>query len=140
MLTTAVQDGLIHGNAPENLQHWHWGNENSLEIKHQLWAMLPLLGRLTHIAKEPQSGNSFTVKAVSGRTGPSERMTADLSNWDLSTLNIVVGESGNPYSYYYRDQWPYWYGGATFTLPFSDKAVAAATHHTLVLAPAGASH
>ncbi|MFZ0691157.1 MAG: penicillin acylase family protein [Acidobacteriaceae bacterium] len=46
-----------------------------------------------------------------------------------------MGESGDPLSPYYRDQWPYWSSGRTFALPFSDRAVAAATAHTLRLEP-----
>jgi penicillin amidase len=46
-----------------------------------------------------------------------------------------MGESGDPLSPYYRDQWTYWYNGTTFALPFTDAAVAAATAHTLRLQP-----
>jgi penicillin amidase len=81
------------------------------------------------------AGNIDTIKSVRRDFGPSERFTADLANLDDSTLNIVVGESGNPMSPWYRDQWPIWYGGTTFSLPFTDAAVNAATEHTLVLQP-----
>ena len=50
----------------------------------------------------------------------------DWSNIDGSTENIVLGESGNPYSPYFRDQWNDYYGGTTFALPFTPAAVAAA--------------
>jgi penicillin amidase len=68
--------------------------------------------------------------------GPSERYTADLSNFDQSTLNTVTGQGGNFLSPYYMDQWKAWYEGTTFTLPFSSKAVQAAKTHQLVLTPA----
>jgi penicillin amidase len=48
-------------------------------------------------------------------------------------LNLVTGEAGNFLSPYYMDQWKAWYEGYTFTLPYSDKAVAAAKQHELVL-------
>ena len=67
--------------------------------------------------------------------GPSERLTVDFSHLDQTTLNIVIGESGNPLSPYYMDQWPYWYSGTTFRLPFSTAAVHAATVHALTLTP-----
>ncbi len=47
----------------------------------------------------------------------------------------MMGESGNPYSPYYRDQWFYWYNEKTFALPFSNAAVQAQTSHTLRLTP-----
>jgi penicillin G amidase len=51
----------------------------------------------------------------------------DWSNIDGSTENIVLGESSNPLSPYFRDQWNDWYGGTTFALPFTPAAVAAQT-------------
>jgi penicillin amidase len=47
----------------------------------------------------------------------------------------VLGESGNPYSPYFRDQWNDWYGGTTFALPFTPEAVAAQARHLLRLLP-----
>jgi len=47
----------------------------------------------------------------------------------------VLGESGNPLSPYFRDQWNDWYNGTTFALPFTPAAVAAQTRHTLRLLP-----
>ena len=54
---------------------------------------------------------------------------------DDSTENIVLGESGNPASQWFRDQWPAWYGGTTFPMAFSDGAVAGQATHTLKLVP-----
>jgi penicillin amidase len=59
----------------------------------------------------------------------------DWNNIDGSTENIVLGESGDPYSPYFRDQWNDYYGGTTFAFPFTPAAVAAQTHHTLRLLP-----
>ena len=83
----------------------------------------------------PQSGSPTTVKQVSGDSGPSQRFSADLLDWDRSTENIVMGESGDPLSQYYRDQWPNWYEGSTFALPFSPEGVQTAARHTLRLLP-----
>jgi len=59
----------------------------------------------------------------------------DWSAPDSSTENIVLGESGDALSPWFRDQWPAWYLGTTFAMPFSDAAVASATTHTLLLTP-----
>jgi penicillin amidase len=75
------------------------------------------------------------VKAVTRTHGPSQRFTMDWSNVDGSTENIVLGESSNPLSPYFRDQWNDWYGGTSFALPFTPAAVAAQTRHTLRLLP-----
>ena len=59
----------------------------------------------------------------------------DWTDIDGSTENIVLGESGDPYSAYFRDQWSDYYAGTTFAPPFSGAAVAGQTRHTLRLLP-----
>jgi len=135
LLTAAVERGLRAEHAPHNLNNWHWGDAHPAEVRHALYSLLPFMSSLTSTGVHPQSGNIDTIKSVRRDFGPSERFTADLANLDDSTLNIVVGESGNPMSPWYRDQWPIWYGGTTFSLPFTDAAVNAAAEHTLVLQP-----
>jgi penicillin amidase len=75
------------------------------------------------------------VKASGRDYGPSERFTADLGNLDASTLNVVTGQSGNFLSQFYMDQWPAWYNGHTFVLPFSQSAVVESASHRLILEP-----
>jgi penicillin G amidase len=75
------------------------------------------------------------VKQVGRAFGPSQRFTMDWSDVDASTENIVMGQSGDPVSPHYRDQWPAWYGATTFALPFTPIAVNRATEHTLRLTP-----
>ena len=70
-----------------------------------------------------------------GLLGASQRLTVDWSHVDGSTENIVMGESGDPLSAYYLDQFPYWYSGKTFAMPFTEGAVTASTTHTLRLVP-----
>ena len=86
-------------------------------------------------ARSRWHGDVTTVDQMGGQLGPSQRLTVDWSNLDNSTENIVYGQSGNPLSPWYRDQWPYWYGRTTFTLPFSEQAIAAGAKHTLRLTP-----
>ena len=83
-----------------------------------------------------QSGSGYAVKAVTRCHGPSERITDDLSNLDLSTMNIVTGQSGNFMSPYYMDQWKAWHEGTTFSLPYSSQAVENSKTHRLSLQPA----
>ncbi len=127
---------LVEGalkNAPGDLRRGRYGQEHTIAIQHPLWKLLP--GMHSGVGPLPQSGDASTVKQVSGDLGPSQRFTADLSDLDSSTENIVMGESGNPVSPFYRDQWASWYGGTSFALPFSAAAVQAAAQHTLQLVP-----
>ncbi|MGB8259296.1 MAG: penicillin acylase family protein, partial [Terracidiphilus sp.] len=135
LLTDAVRKGMEAGKAPADVSSWSYGSWHVVDIEHPLGALVPVLGRVAGTGEQPLSGDTTTVKQVGRAFGPSQRFTMDWSNIDGSTENIVLGESGNPLSPYFRDQWNDWYGGTTFAMPFSERAVAAATRHTLRLVP-----
>jgi penicillin G amidase len=133
LLAAAMEEALKK--APADLSTWKWGPEDSVTIQNPILGRIPVVRRWTGPGEQPQSGSGYTVKAAGRDYGPSERFTADLSNLDSSTLNIVTGQSGNLLSPYYMDQWQAWYTGQTFTLPFSKSAVEVATTHRLILQP-----
>jgi penicillin amidase len=135
LLTEAVRKGMKKGKAPGDIAHWTYGSWHVVDIEHPLAKLLPLLGRVAGTGEQPLSGDTTTVKQVGRDFGPSQRFTMDWSNVDGSTENIVLGESGDPLSAYFRDQWNDWYGGTTFAFPFSPAAVAANARHTLRLLP-----
>jgi penicillin G amidase len=134
-LADLVRQGLAQAHAPGDLSTWRYGQTHVVDLEHPLYGMIPWFRDWTGTGPQPQSGNTTTVKQVGRTFGPSQRFTIDWSNVDGATENIVMGESGDPLSAYYRDQWAYWYGGKTFALPFSDEAVSAAAAHTLRLEP-----
>jgi penicillin amidase len=117
-----------------SLKRWHYGDVHTIALAHPLYGMIPFFG-WTGIKPHPQSGDTTTVKQVGRAFGPSQRFTMDWSDIDASTENIVMGQSGDPVSPHYRDQWPAWYGATTFALPFTPIAVNRATEHTLRLTP-----
>ena len=135
LLTDAVRWGMKNGKAPADVAQWSYGSWHVVDIEHPLAAFLPLDGRVAGTGPQPLSGDTTTVKQAVGEFGPSQRFTMDWSNIDGSTENIVLGESGDPLSPYFRDQWADYYGGTTFALPFTPAAVAAQTRHTLRLLP-----
>jgi penicillin amidase len=135
LLTDSVRKAMKDGKAPSDVARWSYGSWHVVDIEHPLAVFLPLVGRVAGTGEQPLSGDTTTVKQVGRAFGPSQRFTMDWSNIDGSTENIVLGESGNPYSPWFRDQWNDWYGGATFALPFTPSAVAAQTRHTLRLLP-----
>jgi penicillin G amidase len=135
LLTEAVRRGMKTGNAPSDLSQWTYGSWHVVDIEHPLADYLPKIGRMAGTGPQPLSGDTTTVKQVGRDFGPSQRFTMDWSNIDGSTEDIVLGESSDPYSPYFRDQWKDYYGGTTFALPFSAAAVAAQTRHTLRLVP-----
>lgn len=135
LLTAAVEAALTDSRTPKALGLWTWGRVHQVDIQHPFWSNVPILKRGAGPGPQPLSGDGLTVKQVGKQFGPSERFTADLSNLDNSTLNIVNGQSGNIFDDHYNDQWNAYYHGRTFTLPFSSEAVQRAAQHHLELRP-----
>jgi penicillin amidase len=136
VLAAAVEAAVDSPEAPRRLSSWRWGKVSKIDLKHPLFGAIPGLTQWTGTGSLELSGDgSYTVKAAGKNFGASERMTVDLSDLDGSTLNIVVGQSGQILSPYYMDQFTAWYKGTTFALAFSPGKVRANAHHQLTLEP-----
>jgi penicillin G amidase len=135
LLTDAVRKGMKDGHAPGDISTWTYGSWHVVDIEHPLAGFLPYISRIAGTGPQPLSGDTTTVKQVGRDFGPSQRFTMDWSDIDGSSEDIALGESGDPYSAYFRDQWADYYGGTTFSLPFTSQAVAAQTSHMLRLLP-----
>ena len=135
LLADAVDKAATMPDAPKDLGDWTWGKFSPLYIQHPIFGRIPWLNRISGPGQVPQSGGSYTVKQVGRGFGPSQRFTADLSDLDASTMNIVTGEGGNLFSPYYMDHWQAWYRGTTYFLPFSTAEVTKNRAHELRLVP-----
>jgi penicillin amidase len=113
---------------------WAWKRFNYLDMLHPI-GREGLLKKLLSITNQAQSGTEFSPRAAGRHHGPSERYVANLADWDSSIMVITGGESGQPGSEHYRDQYPYWFEGKAIYAPFSDAAEAKAKKHTLTLKP-----
>ncbi len=118
----------------EHVEDWAWEKFNSLDMFHPLGHEGPLKTFLS-ITGKPQSGTLYSIRAAMKTHGPSMRFVANPANWDESILLITAGQSGQPGSSHYSDQFSYWYEGKPILAPFSDAAEARATKHTLSLKP-----
>ncbi len=134
-LADAVRHAMKEAKAPSDVSKWNYGSWHVVDIEHPLSNFVPYISRFAGTGEQPLSGDTTTVKQVGRAFGPSQRFTMDWSNIDGSTEDIVLGESGNPYSPYFRDQWDDYYNGRTFALPYTPAAVAANAQHTLRLMP-----
>ena len=123
---------LVHS---QNHAAWKWGDTIPLTFHHPMSGGLPFLGRWLDVGPFPQAGTGTTVKQTTPRLGPSMRMVVDFSDLDQSMQNITLGESGQVFSPYYRDQFAAWYGGQSLPMLFSDAAVEKGAAHKLVLEP-----
>lgn len=134
-LASTLGSGLREAHAPGNLAHWQYGQLHRVEISHPIYGAHPLISRLVGVrpgtGEQPAPGDATTVDAIGAHFGPSERFTADLSSPDAALGNITTGQSGNPRSPWYLDQFRTWLNGETFSLPNSRTAAA----HTLTLTP-----
>ncbi len=121
--------------SPANVADWNYGSWHTLAMNHPLTRFAPFLAGFAGTGTQPLSGDITTVKQANGSVGPSQRFTMDWGNVDGSTENIPLGESGNPYSGYFKDQWSDWANGRTFPLPFTEGAIQRQAAHTLRLLP-----
>ncbi len=115
-LTAAVTAGeKLHGS---KVSRWDYGQFNQLTLRQPVLGQLPLIGKYLDVGPSPMSGSSTTIKQTTQRLGPSMRMVVDLSDLDHSLANITVGESGNPLSGHYKDQWQAYWSGKSFPMEF----------------------
>lgn len=121
-----------------NPEDWDWKRFNYLDMLHPL-GREGVLKKLLSIADQPQSGTDWSPRAASRDHGPTMRFVANTANWDESIFLIPAGESGQPGSEHYRDQFSYWLDGKPIYGPFSDAGEAKTKRHTLTLQPAQAA-
>jgi penicillin amidase len=131
-LATALQQ-LTKEQGPD-MERWQWGRLHKVDFPH------PLKTGQFHRGPIPRPGDGFTVNATSGSgfqqsSGASYRQILDLADWDRSVTTNVPGESGDPASPHYSDLLDDWAAGKYHPLPFTRKAVEAATVERITLTP-----
>jgi penicillin G amidase len=114
---------------------WAWKRFDALDMVHPL-GRTGLLKDFLSITDKPQSGTAYSPRAATKHHGPAMRFVANLANWDESIMLIPGGQSGQPGSKHYTDQFPYWYEGRAIYQPFSEAAETNSRKHTLTLKPA----
>ena len=112
----AVDEGeRIQGS---DVKKWIYGKYLELLIAHPIGHHLLLVGKYFDIGPVWMSGSSTSVKQTTRQLGPSERMNADLGDWDRSLMNLPIGQSGHVLSRHYKDQWDAYYNGTSFPMQF----------------------
>ncbi len=115
---------------------WTWGRLTPVNFPHPL-AGVPGAGERFAVAPTPQNGGDSTVNR--GRA-VSMRFIADTSDWDKTRMGIPLGESGDPASPHWKDQYADWQTANPRVFAFSKNAILGGTKETLVLlAPGPAS-
>jgi penicillin G amidase len=109
-----------------------WGRAGAVAVEHPL---APLHFGFLNGVTFPGAGNEYTIRLQEPGFSQSFRAVWDVGNWDAGGIAIPSGESGEPGSGHYTDLSAAWVSGRMEPLPFSARAVAAATRARLVLTP-----
>lgn len=105
---------------------WSWGKAHYADGAHQVFERLPVLGWLSHVGL-PSPGGFYTLDRgvaefgaadpFANRHAPSYRAIYDLEDLDQSLYVQTTGQSGNPFSRYYRTFERMWSAGAYVRIP-----------------------
>lgn len=131
-LTEALSD--LANRLGSDRKAWSWGRLHQIYFRH------PLDQAAFNRGPIPRPGDGNTVNSTSGpgfqqTNGASYREILDLADWDRSVMTNVPGESGDPSSPHYSDLLEDWAAGRYHPMPFTRKAVEAATVERILLAP-----
>jgi penicillin G amidase len=109
---------------------WRWGNNFVANFQHPL-AIVPLVGG-QFIAKFTNVNGSGVTPNVGSYV--SMRHIASPGNWDATRHVIPLGQSGNPNSPHWKDQFEAWRTGTPAIFPFTKAAVEQNAKEVWVLA------
>ena len=120
MLVRALADSVEEGSRIQGRDpaRWRYGAYWRVTINHPVLHNIPLLGKYFDIGTVALSGASTTIKQSTRQLAPSMRMDADLGDWERSLLNVQIGESGQPLSSHYKDQWAAYEAGRSYPMQF----------------------
>jgi penicillin amidase len=129
-----------HGPEPTD---WAWGKIRQLTVRHML-DRRPPLDRIYDLGPIPCGGDANTLNQAAppplDPTGnpafiASLRMVVEIGDWDNARFVLPGGQSGNPFSPHYADQFPLWRGGEAVTIAWSEVAIQRGTRQSLELKP-----
>jgi len=110
---------------------WTWGRSFQSRFPHPL-AAAPLIGLQFATPTVPLDGSGQTPNVGSS---VSMRFITSPGNWDATRHVIPLGESGDPKSPHFKDQFEAWRTGNLTVFPFSKEAVERAGVSSTVYAP-----
>ncbi len=122
---------------------WAWGRLRPLTMVHPL-SRDRRLARVFDLGPVPQGGDTWTISQASvlplaplarAENVATMRAVYDVGAWSNSRYVLAGGQSGNPFSPHYADQWPLWQRGEAFALAWTPEEVRRATRATLTLLP-----
>jgi penicillin amidase len=110
---------------------WTWGKQFQSRFPHPL-AAAPLIGMQFATPVLPIDGSGQTPDVGSS---VSMRFITSPGNWDATRHVIPLGESGDPRSPHFKDQFENWRTGTPMIFPFSQQTVEKAAVSTTTYGP-----
>jgi penicillin amidase len=122
---------------------WRWGSLHQVRIAHPLSRIPAIAAAFPPIEGEGSGGDAYTVMARGSRDGPSWHVASgasylqviDVGAWDNSLMLNLPGQSNDPRSPHYRDQYRPWIRGEMQPMLFSRAAVDARAAARTTLRP-----
>ncbi|MCS6480580.1 penicillin acylase family protein, partial [Burkholderia thailandensis] len=128
----------------EDVDAWRSGRLHHAQFDTQLPGVLPAFGAFG-TTRDAVCGHDDTVHRGTYRpsdfrqtSGASYRQVIDVADWDRSMIQNTPGQSGDPRSPFHANLLKGWASGEYWPMAFSDRAVDALAHDTLILEPAPA--
>ena len=140
---TAVVQKLRQSVGPGQA-YWAWGHLRQLRLEHPLFGKHRWLGPAFNVGPVPIGGDCNTISQAGARPANPTDFTHNMCNLrtvfdlnDLSNSRYVLcgGQSGNPWSDHYTDQFPIWQRGEAITVPWEQAAVIREAKETMRLLP-----
>ncbi|MGL4610237.1 MAG: penicillin acylase family protein [Trueperaceae bacterium] len=143
--TKAFKEAIVYlsNTYGDDVTKWQWGNAHYAHSDHAILTNTPL-ARFFDI-KIPNGGDAFTINAARSNIGdeepfkqnnaPGYRALYDLSNLEASLFIHTSGQSGNPFSRYYKDFAETWRDGRYIPMMTKRENVEQEKIGTLVLNP-----
>ena len=110
--------------------NWKWGTAHFVRQDHRPFSNVPTLRSFFEL-KAPAGGGRYTVNVAGASSnpdtlhqmthGPSYRGIFDLSDLNKSLYILPTGQSGNPLSHHYDDQFKLWQKGEYITISTATK-------------------
>lgn len=110
---------------------WVWGKTFTSRFAHPL-AAVPLIGGQF---KTPNVGIAGSNNTPNVGSGVSMRLIASPGSWDATRHVIPMGQSGDPRSPHYKDQFELWRTGNPAIFPFTKEDVEKAATVNVLIVP-----